>query len=42
MEMFPKVLMAFIHGREVDLNNRQKMLYEKYQEKYRRLGQLKP
>ena len=42
MEMFPKVLMAFIQGREVDLNNRQKMLYKKYQEKYRRLGQLKP
>ena len=42
MEMFPKVLMAFIQGKEVDLNDRQKMLYEKYQEKYRRLGQLKP
>ena len=41
MEMSPKVLMAFIQGREVDLNDRQKMLYKKYQEKYRRLGQLK-
>ena len=42
MEMSPKVLMAFIQGREVDLSDRQKMLYKKYQEKYRRLGQLKP
>jgi len=42
MEMSPKILMAFIQGKEVDLNDRQKMLYKKYQEKYRRLGQLKP
>jgi hypothetical protein len=42
MEMSPKILMAFIQGREVDLSDRQKMLYKKYQEKYRRLGQLKP
>ena len=42
MEMSAKVLMAFIQGREVDLSDRQKMLYKKYQEKYRRLGQLKP
>ncbi len=42
MEMSPKVLMAFIQGREVDLSDRQKMLYKKYQEKYRRLGQLNP
>jgi len=41
MEMAPKILMAFIQGREVDLNNHQKLLYKKYQEKYRRLGQLK-
>ena len=40
MEMNPKILMAFIQGREVDLNNHQKMLYKKYQEKYRRQGQL--
>ena len=40
MEMNPKILMAFIQGREVDLNNHQKMLYKKYQEKYRRLGQI--
>ena len=31
---------AYIMGREVDLNDRQKMLYQKYKEKYRRLGQL--
>ena len=42
MEMSPKILMAFIQGKEVDLSDRQKMLYKKYQEKYRRLGQLKP
>ena len=41
MEMAPKILMAFIQGREVDLNTHQKLLYKKYQEKYRRLGQLK-
>ena len=40
MEMNPKILMAFIQGKEVDLNNHQRMLYKKYQEKYRRQGQL--
>ena len=40
MEMNPKILMAFIQGKEVDLNNHQKMLYKKYQETYRRQGQL--
>lgn len=40
MAMNPKILMAFIQGKEVDLNNHQKMLYKKYQEKYRRQGQL--
>lgn len=40
MGMNPKILMAFIQGKEVDLNNHQKMLYKKYQEKYRRQGQL--
>ena len=40
MEMNPKILIAFIQGKEVDLNNHQKMLYKKYQEKYRRQGQL--
>ena len=31
---------AYIMGREVDLGDRQKMLYEKYKEKYRRQGRL--
>jgi hypothetical protein len=31
------VTRAFIQGRTVDLSNRQKRLWEKYQEKYRRL-----
>lgn len=29
-----KVSQAFIQGREIDLNNKQKMLYKKYKEKY--------
>ena len=40
MKINPKILMAFIQGKEVDLNNHQKMLNKKYQEKYRRQGQL--
>ena len=31
---------AFIQGREVDLSDRQKNLWEKYKEKYHRLGRL--
>ncbi len=31
---------AFIQGRELDLSDRQKNLWEKYKEKYRRLGNL--
>ncbi len=31
---------AYIQGREVDLSDRQKDLWEKYKEKYRRLGKL--
>jgi imidazolonepropionase-like amidohydrolase len=31
---------AYIQGREVDLTDRQKNLWEKYKEKYRRLGRL--
>ena len=42
MEMTTNVLKAYIQGREVDLNDRQKMLYKKYQEKYRRMGRLEP
>ena len=40
MEMSSNILMAFIQGREIDLSDRQKTLYKKYQEKYRRLGQI--
>jgi imidazolonepropionase-like amidohydrolase len=32
------VLTAFIQGRRVDLSNRHEQLWQKYQEKYRRLG----
>ena len=31
---------AYIQGREIDLSDRQKNLWEKYKEKYRRLGKL--
>jgi len=31
---------AYIQGRDVDLTDRQKNLWEKYKEKYRRLGRL--
>ena len=31
---------AYIMGKKVDLSDRQKMLYEKYKEKYRRKGRL--
>ena len=31
---------AFIQGRELDLSDRQKNLWEKYKEKYRRSGRL--
>lgn len=34
------VLDAWIQGRAVDLDNRHKMLYRKYQEKYRQLGRI--
>ena len=31
---------AYIMGKKVDLSDRQKILYEKYKEKYRRKGRL--
>ncbi|NNE09348.1 MAG: amidohydrolase family protein [Gemmatimonadetes bacterium] len=31
---------AFIDGREIDLNDHHKMMYEKYREKYRQLGRI--
>lgn len=40
LETPSKVTLAFIAGRRIDLNNRQRRLWEKYKEKYRR--QAKP
>lgn len=37
LETPTQVSLAFIIGRRIDLNNRQQRLWEKYQEKYRRL-----
>jgi imidazolonepropionase-like amidohydrolase len=39
LETSTQVEMAFIQGRQVDLSNRHKRLWNKYQEKYRRLGE---
>jgi len=41
LEITSDVMVAFIDGRRIDLGNRQKSLYEKYQEKYRQLGLIK-
>ena len=38
LEITTDVILAFIDGREIDLGNRHKALYEKYREKYRQLG----
>lgn len=38
LETPTEVLTAFIEGRPVDLSNRQKRLWKKYEEKYRQLG----
>jgi imidazolonepropionase-like amidohydrolase len=38
LEIPTQVEQAYIQGRKVDLSDRHKRLYEKYQEKYRRLG----
>ncbi len=38
LETANQPLRAWIDGREIDLGDRQKMLHEKYREKYRRLG----
>ena len=35
LDVRTKVSTAFIQGRQIDLNDRHKMLYTKYQEKYR-------
>lgn len=41
LEITTQVEMAFLQGRAVDLSNRQTVLYQKYEEKYRRLGVLR-
>jgi imidazolonepropionase-like amidohydrolase len=41
LEITTRVEAAFLQGREVDLSNRQTVLYDKYREKYRRLGLLR-
>ncbi len=41
LEIRTQVVYEFIQGRKVDLRNKQVRLYEKYVEKYRRLGLLK-
>lgn len=38
LEITSRVERAFIDGREIDLNDKQKMLYEKYRTKYRQMG----
>ena len=35
LDVRTEVLIAFIQGKKIDLNDRHKMLYTKYQEKYR-------
>ncbi len=42
LEAATTVEALYIEGREVDLDSRQKQLYRKYQEKYRRLTPVKP
>ena len=37
LEIRTNVLSAYLQGREVDLSNRQKRLYKKYQQKYKQL-----
>jgi len=38
LEIRTNVLQAYIQGRKIDMNDRHKTLYHKYQEKYRQLG----
>ena len=42
LEAPSQVTLAYIQGRRVELNDRQKRLWEKYKEKYRRLGSAEP
>ena len=41
LEIRTNVLQAYIQGRKIDMNDRHKTLYNKYQEKYRQLGILR-
>jgi len=41
LEIMTQVEMEFIQGRMIDLSDRHKMLYAKYQEKYRQLRLIK-
>jgi len=40
LQITTETLIAWIDGRQIDLGNRHKALYEKYREKYRQLGLL--
>ncbi len=42
LDIKTNVSMAFIQGRKIDLNNKHKILYEKYKIKYERMGILNP
>jgi imidazolonepropionase-like amidohydrolase len=41
LDIRTNVLQAYIQGRTIDMNDKHKTLYHKYQEKYRQLGILK-
>ena len=41
LEVMTQVEMVFIQGKKIDLSDRHKILYSKYQEKYRQLGIIK-
>mgnify|MGYP003688921913 FL=1 len=41
LDIRTNILQAYIQGRKVDMNDKHKILYHKYQEKYRQLGILK-
>jgi imidazolonepropionase-like amidohydrolase len=41
LEIRTNVLQAYIQGKKIDMNDKHKTLYHKYQEKYRQLGILK-
>ena len=41
LEIRTNVVQAYIQGRKIDMGDKHKTLYDKYQEKYRQLGILK-